>query len=139
MRKIEYLELFANLFQYKTVHDLKGNEYVLFADNSINSIESIQDRTAFEAFENHVHLIPNIQKVDFQTCSEIAKKIGRALLNNLHAWYPDKGFYVFVSFRNKDDMIIRFHQSWANEAPYFDPSDLINEKVYMFASRTRDI
>lgn len=137
MRRIEYLELLANLFQYKTISDLKGNEYVLFADNPLNSIENVQDHTAFEAVENHVHLISNMQKDDLQTCSQIAEKIGQALLNNLHAWYPDKDFCVFVSFRYRDDMVIRFHQSWANEAPYFDPHEFINEKVYMFASRTR--
>lgn len=138
MRRIEYFKLFANLFQYKTVHDENGNEYVLFADNPINNIENVQDHTAFEAFENHVHLVTNMRKDEFQKGSEIAKKIGRALLNNLHACYPEKNFFVFVSFREKDDMIIRFHQSWANEAPYFDPSDFVNEKVYMFTGRTRE-
>ena len=136
MRRIEYFELFADLFQYKTICDEKGNEYVLFADNPINSIENVQDHTAFEAIQNHVHLITNMQKDEFEKGSEIAKKIGRALLNNLNACYPEKSFFVFVSFRKKDDMIIRFHQSWANEVPYFDPSDFVNEKVYMF--RTGD-
>ena len=66
MRRIERFKLFADLFQYKTICDEKGNEYVLFADNEINSIANVQDRTAFEAFENHVHLICNIQKDDFK-------------------------------------------------------------------------
>lgn len=134
MRRIEYFELFAGLFQYKTIYDDKGNEYVLFADNPINSVENVQDHTAFEALENHVHLICNMQKGEFQKSLEIAKKIGTALSNNLHTCYPDKSFFVFISCRQKDDMIIRFHQTWENEAPYYNPSDFINEneKVYMF-------
>ena len=134
MRRIEYFTLFSNLFQYKTICDEEENAYVLFADNPLNRIEKVQDHTAFEALENHVHLICNLQKKEFQTSIAIAQKIGPALLNNLHAYYPDKRFCVFVSCSRKDDMIIRFHQIWPNEAPYYDPSDFENEdeKVFMF-------
>ena len=134
MKRIEYFELFANLFQYKTIHDEKGNEYVLFADNPVNSVEYVQDHTAFEAVQNHVHLICKVQKNEFQRSAEIAKKLGLALLNNLHAWYPNKSFYVFVSCRHRDSLIIRFHQKWKNEAPYFMPDEFVQEKeiVVMF-------
>ena len=137
MRRIEFLELLVNLFQFKTVHDEKGNEYVLFSDNPINSAANVQDHTAFEAIQNHVHLMVNIQKDELQKASEIADKIGRALLTNLRACFPEKKFFVFVSFRKNDDMIIRFHQSWNNEAPYFDPHDFADEKVYIFTDRTQ--
>ncbi len=66
MRRIEFLELLVNLFQFKTVHDEKGNEYVLFSDNPINSAVNVQDHTAFEAIQNHVHLLVNIQKDELQ-------------------------------------------------------------------------
>lgn len=138
MRRIERFKLFADLFQYKTICDEKGNEYVLFADNEINSIANVQDRTAFEAFENHVHLICNIQKDEFKKSLEIAEKIGPALLNNLHICYPGKRFFVYVSCQRKGDMIIRFHQMWRNETPYYNPSDFASEgeKVYMFTNIT---
>lgn len=131
MRRIEYLQCIANLFSFKSIYDEKGNEYVLFANSIYDSVKHISDRTAFEAYENHVHLLDNIKEQDFPQCVVIAKHLGRALLSALSESYPDKKFIAFVSIKKNDSMIIRFHQKWENEEPYFNPNDFTSkfEKV----------
>lgn len=123
MKKYEYLYLIGNLFQFKTILDESGNEYVLFANSKLSYIESVQDRTEFEASENHVHLVDKVKQKDVFDCLQIGKNIGQALLYCLLATYPQKQFVVFVSLRRNDSMILRFHQKWDNEEPYYDPSD----------------
>ncbi len=66
MKRIEYLARIAGLFRFKTVTDDEGNEFVLYADSPIDRVEHIRDRTAFEAVENHVHLIDNVKKEEFE-------------------------------------------------------------------------
>lgn len=123
MKRILYLQQISQLFVFKTMEDDGGNEYVLLAQNPIDHIQGITDRTAFEARENHVHLLNRVNGDDISACISIGKSLGRALLNSLQAAYPRKEFVVFVSVRKKDSLIIRFHQKWAGEPPYYDPRD----------------
>lgn len=134
MRRIVCFERIAKAFDFKTAVDEQGNEYVLFADNNLDLIENIQDKTAFEAFENHIHLIDNIKNNEFGKLVAIAQNFGMALLNCLQIRYPQKRFIVYVSLRLKDSMIIRFHQRWENEEPFCNPRDFVSkdEKVFIF-------
>ena len=128
MKRIEYLSLFANLFRFKSIYDKNGNEYIIFDDNSLDSIDDIVDRTAFEAYENHVHLLNYVSAEDYLQCTPIARSIGNALLCSLQASYPGKSFIVYVSIRKRDSMIIRFHQKWENETPYYNPECFISDQ-----------
>lgn len=132
MRKLDYCLLVSNLFQYKTICDENHNEYVLFAHSTLERVTNIMDRTQFEACENHVHLVNNLQKSEYQACISIAQNLGKALLYCLHSTYPKKHFIVFVSLRLKDSMIIRFHQKWENEDPYYNVSDFTTERETVF-------
>ncbi len=134
MKKTDLLGLLAELFEYKIIRDEFQNEYVLFKSNPLNTVDNIEDKTKFEAIENHVHLIENIKIGEFDKLTEIAHSLGNALLNNLKSTFPDKSFTVFVTIKLHDDMIIRFHQKWENEEPYFNVNDFTssNEKVILF-------
>ena len=57
-----------------------------------------------------------------------------ALLSSLKSYYPQKSFVVYVSINLHDSFIIRFHQKWDDEEPYYYPADFTspNEKVYSF-------
>ena len=92
MKRIEYFKLIADLFVFKTISDEKGNEYVLLSTNEYNSIENIEDKTAFEAIENHVHLLDRIKKEEFESLIPIAKNLGQALTSNLKIQFPTKKF-----------------------------------------------
>lgn len=127
MRRIEYLQLIANLFRFKSIYDEDGNEYVVFYNSVLDSVDNISDRTAFEAYENHVHLLNNLSEKEFSQCIPVAKNLGYALLCSLHESYPNKTFIVYVSIQKKDSMIIRFHQKWENEPPYYNSDSFTSE------------
>ncbi len=134
MKRTEYFKLIADLFAFKTISDEKGNEYVLFSMSQCDSIRNIEDKTAFEAIENHVHLLERIKKQEFENLISVAKILGQTLANSLKIQFPAKNFYVYVSLRLHDSMIIRFHQKWENEEPYYDlDTDIGNiEKVFRY-------
>ena len=136
MKKIDILKSVANLFDFKTVTDNNGNEYVLYADSVINGNDlEIDDKTQFEAVQNHVHLIDNVKKSDFEELIETGKVLGETQLNALKSKYPEKEFCVFVTVDIGESFIIRFHQIWKNEPVYYNPDDFNSERtrVLMFS------
>lgn len=134
MNRIFFLKTFLDLFEFKIIEDENGNEYVVFSKSGIKSIKSVMDKTEFEAIENHVHLYDNINLTEFEELKHIANKLGKLLLCNLKQQFPKKNFTVYVTISLHESMIIRFHQNWKDELPYYDPdsynSDI--EKVFMF-------
>lgn len=122
MNPIEYLQKISSIFEFKTISDDQNNEYVLFSNSAVDHVEKIDDRTAFEAIENHVHLIDRVSKKYFNTCVSIARVVGKTLLTSLEAQYSQRNFVVYVTVKEQDSMIIRFHQKWKDEPPYYDPS-----------------
>lgn len=135
MKKIDILKTVANLFQFKIITDENGNEYVVYVDSSMNEVGfELEDKTQFEAVENHVHLIDRVKKSDFEELIEIGKAIGETQLNVLKSKYPDKEFCVFVTVDIGEAMIIRFHQVWEKEPVYYNPDDFDSDKtrVLMF-------
>lgn len=120
MKNIELLYSIANLFDFKVIKDSDGNEYVVYNNSSINFIESpVEDKTAFEALENHVHIPVKQKKSDFDNACFIGQKLGNALLSSLRQAFRDKNFIVFAAI-HKDEIIIRFHQKWESEPVYYD-------------------
>lgn len=134
MKRFDFLQLIVGLFSFKTIEDDCGNEYVVFSDSTITSevLENISDKTEFEALENHVHLLDKITKKEFENADEVSDILGKSLLNCLRAKYPDKHFFVYVSVDLKDSMIIRFHQEWENEEPYYNADDDFGKNTKMF-------
>lgn len=126
MKAMDYYYQIAALFQFKTICDERGNEYVLLANNTLNCVEGIGDRTQFEATENHVHLVDCLTKREYSRGAEVAKSIGKALLCSLRSAYPEKQFAVFASLSLNDSLIIRFHQKWPNEPLYYSVDDFVS-------------
>ena len=56
------------------------------------------------------------------------------MLNALVYSYPTKSFYVYVTIELHDSFIIRFHQKWDGEEPYYDPNKITfpNSKDFVF-------
>lgn len=136
MKRVAYFESFAKLFEYKIVADNHGNEFVFFANTTCTSIADVKDKTELEAFETHVHLLDNITKEEFVKLMPVAHSLGTAVLHSLQAQFPQKRFRVYVSLKLHDSMILRFHQIWENEDPYYDVSGFRSEteKIYEFHS-----
>ena len=136
MKRIEYFHVIAELFAFKTILDERGNEYVVFQNSVCENLSDIENKTAFEALENHVHLLDNIKKREFEPLSHIAEDLSQTLLNSLKFHYPNKKFYVYATVHRHDSFIIRFHQNWEDEVPYMDPNlfvDHSRERVIMLA------
>lgn len=134
--KISQLKEFSNIFSFKSLKDKNGNEYVLYSDSNINEIDfQIDDKTQFEAVENHVHLFDNVKKSDSDELIEIGRISGETQLNALKSKYPDKEFIVFVTVDVGESMIIRFHQAWENEPAYYNPDDFNSDKTRILMFR----
>jgi hypothetical protein len=136
MKRLDYFSLIAGLFHFKNILDEKGNEYVFFTHRRNEPINNVYDRTEFEAQENHIHLLDRVKKEEFSKLFPIAEKLGNALLNALKFNYPSKNFIVFITIDLYDSFIIRFHQKWEGENPYYNPADFNspNTSVFMFKS-----
>lgn len=135
MKKIELLRDFSEMFDFKIVTDENGNEYVIYANSVLDEIGSEpEDKTQFEAVENHIHLIDNVKQSDFDKLIEVGRILGETQLSALKSKYPDKEFCVFVTVDIGESMIIRFHQIWDNEPVYYNPDDFNSDKtrVLMF-------
>ncbi len=120
MKNIEFLHLITNLFKFKTIKDSEDNEYVLCEKSICSYVKNIDDKTAFEATENHEHILRNIKKSDFEDACIYGKALGETLISCLKHTFPNKRFVVFVTVG--EDLIIRFHQIWENEPLYYDVS-----------------
>ena len=136
MRRINTLFFLDGFDKFKIITDENDTEYVVFENSMLNSVTGISDKTEFEALENHLHVLDNISLKEFKRLSPIAESLGNLLLCCLKQKFPCKDFVVFVSMRVRDSLIIRFHQKWENEAPYYNPNDYTGatEKVFWFES-----
>lgn len=134
MRRINTLFFLDHFDKFKIITDEHNTEYVVFENSALNSITGINDKTEFEAIENHVHILDNISVKEFHRLLPIAESLGNMLLCCLKQKFPHRDFIVFVSMTVHDSLIIRFHQKWENEMPYYDPNDYKSstEKVLRF-------
>lgn len=75
MKRIEYFQQITDLFNFKTIVDEEENEYVLFSQSNFDSVRNIRDKTEFESYENHIHLVNCLKKEEFYQFVPIAKNI----------------------------------------------------------------
>ncbi len=125
-------------YEFKTVRDINGNEYVFFVGSSLadgfeNSL--FFDRTSLEAFENHLHLAEKITKNEARQYILSGESVCRGLLSQLEIKYPEKAFAVFLTVKTSDSVILRFHQIWDNEPLYFG-NESFPDGTVIFSAKT---
>lgn len=81
----------------------------------------VNDKTEFEAVNNHIHILDNISKAELGELKDISMDLCKCIQYTLQTKYPDKQFYVYATASEHDSFILRFHQSWNNERPYYSP------------------
>lgn len=92
----------------------------------------VTDKTQFEAFENHVHIFDRrIRKEDYDKARRIGTAIAENLYHRLTARFPEKAFMVYLTI-NAQGAIVRFHQIWENEPPYFDETAQYDAEIIAF-------
>lgn len=101
-----------------------GAEFVLLdtdgAPDSSPLSRIVEDRTGYEALLNHVHLFPGpLPPEGMAEAREMALAAARNLRHALRQAFPEKRFAVFLTV-NAEDAILRFHQLWPGEAPYYE-------------------
>ncbi len=119
--------------EFYTGKDNKGNEYVFIKTSEEVNNQTIvfqKDKTAFEAFENQIHLWEKIKKKDQEKYKNLGFKIAQNLKTKLNTDFPNKQFVVFLELNFEESSIIRFHQIWNGEPLYFDVKEVSN--IYKF-------
>lgn len=136
MKQIELLKRIAGIFEYKTIDGDRKDQFVLLKSSTFTKAKDVIDKTQFEATENHVHIMDYIKRDQFDDVKTAAELIGKALINNLKSCYPDRNFAVFATVKLYGSFIVRFHQIWENELPYYNETlfTKANECVYAFYS-----
>ena len=136
MRRTDLLSFLFGFDKFKIIKDEHETEYVVFRNSKVKGLREIYDKTAFEAVENHIYILDDISPKEFKVLFPIAKSLGNMLLCCLKQSFPNKNFIVFVTLCVHDSFIIRFHQKWKDEIPYYNPDDFENqgEKGFMFES-----
>lgn len=134
MNRVENLRFLSEIFRYKVIKDENDTEYILYQSNKLNNVCNIVDKTAFEAVENHYHIMDRIKRKEINDLIPIAENIGELMLVSLKQAFPSKKFIVFVSIGIRDSLIIRFHQKWEGEEPYYDLNGIsdYDEKILRF-------
>ena len=122
--------------KFYTASDPAGNEFVFLCTDQTSLIPSFQDavpdRTACEAVENHVHLLDGpIRKRDMPAARRFSTAVAENLFRALTCAYPDKSFFVFLALHT-DGAIVRFHQCWPGEPPYYDETASYDAELIVF-------
>jgi len=115
------LKNFALLLDTEIITDKNGNDFVVLSDDYGDFNYEIHDKTEFEAVNNHVHILNHISETELEEIKEIAMELCKGIQFTLQAKYPDKQFYVYATASKHDSFILRFHQQWENELPYYSP------------------
>ena len=132
------IELQDILFpKFYTVKDSENNEYIFLktGGSEINSLNKVADKTQLEAYENHFHICGKVKKIVQQIAFTSAKLITNNLIQQLKLKFPNKKFYVYLDCDFRDHIIIRFHQIWKDEEPYYDIKDFPNIEVYKIGAK----
>lgn len=100
---------------------------------------AVEDRTGYEAVWNHVHLFSGpLPPEELAKVRTLALAAAQDLRHALEQTFPDKRFAVFLTL-NPEDGILRFHQLWPGEVPYYQLSgtverdaDALHTDIYAF-------
>ena len=100
---------------------------------------AVEDRTGYEAVWNHVHLFSGpLPPEELAKVRTLALAAAQDLRHALEQTFPDKRFAVFLTL-NPEDGILRFHQLWPGEVPYYQVSgtverdaDALHTDIYAF-------
>ena len=134
MDRIEWLERLTEAYRFKEVASEDGYTYILRESYEQEKVEKIEDKTAFEAVENHVHLLDRVRQKEYRTLEKIAPTLCTTLLASLKYQYPSRSFSAYVTITLHDSMILRFHQNWDGEPPYYDENTR-DTQTRLFAAR----
>ena len=92
----------------------------------------IYGNTVMEALDSHVHMFEHVGAKNKALAVEIGTCIAENLLKSLCEAFPEKKFVVYLSINVTDSCIVRFHQVWEGEVPYYDITKFQTDEVQLF-------
>ena len=119
--RLSALKTFALIFNTEIITDINGNSFGVLSGEYGDFNYEVNDKTEFEAVNNHIHILDNISKAELGELKDISMDLCKCIQYTLQTKYPDKQFYVYATASEHDSFILRFHQSWNNERPYYSP------------------
>ena len=90
---------------------------------SKTNVNLVKDKTQLEGYENHFHLFGKIRKRYQKKVEVVTNLILQNLIKELRQNFPNKKFRVYLDCDFSDHVIIRFHQYWEDEHPYYNPDE----------------
>lgn len=125
---------FSQLLHYHVLTDAAGNELLCLCDDHRKAIPlSVEDKTAYEAVNNHEHLLDDISDEAFSELVADAPVLCRLIYCNIKMQYPLRKLAVYVAVSRHDSLTVRFHQVWTGEPPYYDPEDFSSGDERIFS------
>lgn len=124
---------FSQLLHYHVLTDAAGNELLCLCDDHRKTVPlSVEDKTAYEAGNNHEHLLDDISDEVFSELVADAPVLCRLIYCNIKMQYPRRKLAVYAAVSRHDSLTVRFHQVWTGEPPYYDPEDFSSgdERVF---------
>ncbi|MGI5173783.1 hypothetical protein H0R92_09300 [Treponema sp. OMZ 840] len=123
MTRIDFLEQLKPILfpKFYSVKDMQNNE-LIFLDcggQKVSPGKRKIDKTQTEAFYNHVHFWDRVKAAEKEKITAFGTDIVHNLLEKLTARYKNGKFVVYLQV-NSEGAIIRFHQIWKDEPPYYD-------------------
>lgn len=125
---------FSQLFHYQVLTDAAGNELLCLCDDHRKTIPlSVEDKTAYEAGNNHEHLLDDISDEAFSGLVADAPFLCRLIYCNIKMQYPQRKLAVYAAVSRHDSLTVRFHQVWPGEPLYYDPKDFSSGEERVFS------
>lgn len=123
LTRIDFLERLKPLLfpKFYSIKDVQGNELIFLHDAAQQVSLGCKkiDKTQTEAFYNHIHFWERIKSSEKEKIRVFGTEIAYNLLEKLTLRYKNKKFVVYLDV-NSEGAIIRFHQIWKDEMPYYD-------------------
>lgn len=122
-KRVEFICNLCDIFSTSIVEDSKGNEFVVPTGSVFvikQFIDNITDKTELEAGVSHIHVLDKITKREYKTICKCGKDLCNAVLGYLCNRHPGKRFYVYLTATVGDSIIVRFHQIWEGEEPFYE-------------------
>ena len=109
---------FASLLDTEIVTDKSGRDFVLLSGAYIDL--------------DYVHILDKLSPTELDGLKEMAPALCRCIQYTLQAKYPGRQFYVYATASVHDSFILRFHQSWDDEPPYYSPGLSYGDDLFIF-------
>ena len=129
----DLLRTFLQLLHVHVITDVTGSELLCLCDDRRTTIPlSVKDKTAYEAVNNHEHLLDDLSDDEFAVLITDAPVLCRLVYSNIKMQYPQRKLAVYVTVSRYDSLAVRFHQVWAKESLYYNSEDFSSgdERVF---------